>query len=44
LWTPKITYSEHLRIFTEVLPLKTEARRLILGEMARRLWFPELQP
>jgi predicted TIM-barrel fold metal-dependent hydrolase len=41
LWTPKITYAEHLRIFTEVLPLKSEARRLILGETARRLWFPE---
>jgi L-fuconolactonase len=43
LWTPKITYSEHLRIFTEALPLKTEARRAILGETARRLWFPELK-
>ena len=42
LWTPKITYAEHLRIFTEVLPLKAEARRQILGETARRLWFPEL--
>ena len=44
LWTPKLTYSEHLRIFTEVLPLKSEARRSILGETARRLWFPELKP
>jgi L-fuconolactonase len=43
LWTPKITYAEHLRIFTEALPLKTEARRAILGETARRLWFPELR-
>ena len=43
LWTPKITYAEHLRIFTEVLPLKPEARRQILGETARRLWFPELK-
>jgi L-fuconolactonase len=43
LWTPKITYAEHLRIFTEVLPLKAEARRQILGETARRLWFPGLQ-
>jgi len=42
LWTPKITYAEHLRIFTEALPLKTEARRQILGETARRIWFPEL--
>lgn len=42
-WTPMVTYDEHLRIFTEVLPLKTEARRQILGETARRLWFPELK-
>src|SRR5437867_3344622 len=42
LWTPKITYSEHLRIFTDALPLKTEARRMILGETARRLGFPDL--
>lgn len=42
LWTPKITYAEHLRIFTEVLPLDSEARRFILGATARRLWFPEL--
>ena len=44
LWTPKITYAEHLRIFTEALPLKSEARRLIVGETARRIWFPDLTP
>ena len=44
LWTPKVSYSEHLRIFTEALPLKSEARRLILGETARRLWFPKIAP
>jgi len=43
LWTPKISYAEHLRIFTEALPLKTEARRLIVGETARQIWFPELK-
>lgn len=43
LWTPKISYAEHLRIFTEALPLKEEARRLIAGENARRLWFPQLK-
>ena len=43
LWTPKITYAEQLRIFTEILPLKTEARRWVLGETARRLWFPDLK-
>jgi predicted TIM-barrel fold metal-dependent hydrolase len=42
LWTPKLTYAEHLRIFTEALPLKAESRRQILGETARRLWFREM--
>lgn len=43
LWTPKISYSEHLRIFSEALPLKESERRLILGENARRIWFPRLK-
>ena len=43
LWTPKITYAEHLRIFTEALPLSSAARRMIVGETARRIWFPELK-
>jgi predicted TIM-barrel fold metal-dependent hydrolase len=43
LWTPKITYAEHLRIFTEALGLKEEAKRWILGETARKIWFPELK-
>ncbi len=42
LWTPQFTYAEHLRIFTHELPLSTEARAQILGETARRLWFPQL--
>lgn len=39
LWTPKVSYAEHLRIFREVLPLKTAAREAILGGTARKLWF-----
>ena len=39
IWTPKITYAEHLKLFTEALPLKDSERRLILGENARRIWF-----
>ena len=39
IWTPKITYEQHLRIFREVLPLKDAERKLILGENARKLWF-----
>jgi predicted TIM-barrel fold metal-dependent hydrolase len=43
LWTPNVSYSEHLRIFSEALPLSDQARRAILGETARRIWFPELK-
>ncbi|MFP6768867.1 MAG: amidohydrolase family protein [Planctomycetaceae bacterium] len=43
LWTPKMTYGQHLKIFTEVLPLSDKARRQVLGETARRLWFPKLK-
>ncbi len=43
LWTPKVSYAEHVRIFSEALPLKERERRLILGENARRLWFPNLK-
>ncbi len=44
LWTPKVTYAEHLRIFSQALPLKDSERRMILGENARRIWFPKLKP
>jgi predicted TIM-barrel fold metal-dependent hydrolase len=39
IWTPKITYEQHLRIFTEALPLKESEKKLILGENARKIWF-----
>ena len=39
LWTPRVTYSQALKIFSEVLPLSAAARRKILGATARRLWF-----
>jgi predicted TIM-barrel fold metal-dependent hydrolase len=42
LWTPKLTYAQHLSIFTRELPLKENARAQVLGETARRLWFPFL--
>ena len=42
LWTPKLTYAEHLGIFTRELPLGEKARAQVLGETARRLWFPRL--
>ena len=39
IWTPKISYAEHLRIFTEALPLNDSERKLIVGENARKIWF-----
>lgn len=42
LWTPKVSYAEHLRIFTKDLPVKDSARAQILGATAKRLWFPQL--
>jgi L-fuconolactonase len=41
LWTPGVTYAEHLRIFTDALPLGATARAAILGGTAIRLWFPD---
>lgn len=42
LWCPKVSYREHLRIFTNDLPLTSEQREKILGATARKLWFPSL--
>jgi L-fuconolactonase len=39
LWTPKVTFAEHLRIFRDELPFTSADRRRILGETANRLWF-----
>jgi L-fuconolactonase len=39
LWCPKATYSDQLRLFTHELGLQAEAKRHILGESARRLYF-----
>lgn len=41
-YAPALTYGQHLAIYRSELPLSAEARRQILGETARRLWFPEL--
>lgn len=40
LWCPKVTYGQHLRIFTEEIPLEMPVREAILGGTAMRLWFP----
>jgi predicted TIM-barrel fold metal-dependent hydrolase len=42
LWTPGVSYSQHLRIFSQDLPLKDAERRDVLGETARRLYFPKM--
>jgi predicted TIM-barrel fold metal-dependent hydrolase len=39
LWTPKVSYAEHLRIFQKDLPLQPAQREAILGGTATRLWF-----
>jgi len=39
VWTPRITYGQHLQIFREALPLTAKERALILGENADRLGF-----
>lgn len=39
LWCPKVTYAQHLKIFTHELGLDEKARRAILGETPKKLWF-----
>ncbi len=39
LWCPKVTYAEHLRIFTHELGLEESAKQAILGETAFGLYF-----
>jgi predicted TIM-barrel fold metal-dependent hydrolase len=39
LWCPKVSYKQHLNIFTRELGLDDGARRAILAETPRRLWF-----
>lgn len=39
LWCPKVTYGQHLKMFTEEIPLPTPVRQAILGDTAMRLWF-----
>ncbi len=39
LWCPKITYAQHLKIFTHELGLDEGTKKAILGETAHRLWF-----
>ncbi|MGH9839906.1 MAG: amidohydrolase family protein [Blastocatellia bacterium] len=39
LWCPKVTYAQHLRIFTHELGLDIGTKKAVLGATAHRLWF-----
>ncbi len=39
LWCPKVTYAQHLQIFTRELGLDEKTKKAVLGETAHRLWF-----
>jgi L-fuconolactonase len=39
LWSPKSSYAQNLRLFTDELGLSEGAKTRILGETANRLWF-----
>ena len=39
LWCPKVSYAQHLKIFTHELELDDSTLRAVLGETAQRLWF-----
>lgn len=41
LWCPKVTYAQHLQIFTNELGLDGKAQRAILWETPKRLWFAD---
>ena len=41
LWCPKVTYRQHLKLFTDELGLDPAAKAAILGQTARRLWFAD---
>ena len=43
LWCPKVSYVEHLKIFTHELGLDSTTKRAILGETAQRLWFEQAE-
>lgn len=38
LWCPKLSYAQHLKIFTDELALDMSAKKAILGETAYELW------
>jgi L-fuconolactonase len=41
LWCPKVTYAQHLRLFTHEMGLDESTQEWILGKTARGLWFAD---
>ncbi len=41
LWCPKVSYAQHLQIFTEKLGLDLKSKKAILGQTAHRLWIAD---
>jgi predicted TIM-barrel fold metal-dependent hydrolase len=41
-FSPRLTYTESLRIYADALGLRDEAKAAVLGGTAKRLWFPNL--
>jgi predicted TIM-barrel fold metal-dependent hydrolase len=44
LWCPKVTYAQHLKIFTHELGLDQPTQEALLGKTAQRLWFERATP
>ncbi len=44
LWCPKVTYAQHLKIFTDELGLDKLTQEAILGKTPQRLWFDRAKP
>lgn len=42
LWCPKVTYAQHLNVFTHQLGLDAATQKAVLGQTAKRLWFRRL--
>ena len=43
LWCPKVTYAQHLKIFTHELGLDDRSQEAILGKTAKELWFARIR-
>ena len=39
LWCPKVTYAQHMAIYSKEVALAPAVRAAVLGETAMQLWF-----